>query len=326
MKKFKLWRLIRLIAITAVMAALPFASAAFAEEAKPEAKAEAKAEKAEAKTERPDPSKVIVARINGEDITEEEVLMFIQSLGQQGQQAMMLYGSPQGRSMILNEILSVKLFALEGAKLKLDEQEDFKKALEDIKNRMLAQAAMQNLVKDIKVTDEEAKKFYDEHPEHFTQPEHIRARHILISDDVESKDKIAKIQADLKSGKDFGEIAKEISICPSAPRGGDLGEFQRGQMVKPFEDAAFALKNPGDISEPVKTQFGWHLIKLEEKHPAEKIPFEQVKAQVMQQLENEKAAAMLKARADELKKEYKAEIIESPHRRTGLEPDNKNKK
>ncbi len=318
MKNFKLWRSIRLIAITAVMAALPLASAAFAAEAASEVKPEVKPEaKAEVKAERPAPSKVIVARIDGKDITEEEVFMFIQSLGQQAQQAMMFYGSPQGRNVILNELLSVKLFALDARKAKIDESPEFKAALENIKTQMLAQAAMQNLVKDVKVTDDEAKKFYDEHPENFTEPEHIHARHILISDDVNSKDKIAEIQEELKEGKDFGEIAKEISICPSAPRGGDLGEFQRGQMVKPFEEAAFALKNPGDISEPVKTQFGWHIIKLEEKHPAEKIAFEQVKAQVMQQLENEKAAAMLRERAEQLKKEYKAEI---------LEPENKNSK
>lgn len=299
----KIWRLVALI----VMAALPVAGAAFAAEVQAENKTDA--------------AKKVVARVNGQDITEDEVFMFIQSLGQQAPQAMMFYGSEQGRNIILNELITVKLFALEGAKTKLDETEDFKTALDDIKTRMLAQAAMQEVVKDISVTDEEVKKFYDEHPEHFTQPERIHARHILVSDDVNSADKIAKVQADLKSGRDFGEIAREISICPSAPQGGDLGEFQRGQMVKPFEDAAFALKNPGDISEPVKSQFGWHIIKLEGRTPESKISFEQVQAQIKQELDGEKVSAALRAHADELKKEYKVEIIEPEENK-----ENKNNK
>ena len=259
------------------------------------------------------PEQKVAARVDGVDITEEEVAAFINSLGgQQAQQMKLFYNDPQGRKIILDQIISMKLYALEGEKvLKLDQTEDFKHALNDVKTRMLAQAAMQELVKDVNITDEDVQKFYDAHPEHFTQPEHVHARHILISDDAKAQETLAKIQEDLKAGKDFGEIAKEISICPSAPRGGDLGEFGRGQMVKEFEDAAFALKNPGDISQPVKTRFGWHIIKLESKTPESKVELNaQVKAQVKQQLEAEKVQAMLHAHSEELKKQFKVEIID----------------
>ena len=86
----------------------------------------------------------------------------------------------------------------------------------------------------------------------------VRASHIL----VQTKEQADKVLADIKEGKDFAQIAQEVSLCPSKRDGGDLGFFGRGMMVKPFEDAAFELKEVGDVSEPVETQFGWHLIKL----------------------------------------------------------------
>ena len=86
----------------------------------------------------------------------------------------------------------------------------------------------------------------------------VRASHILVKTEDEAKDLLAK----LKDGADFGELAQEYSLCPSKRDGGDLRFFGKGMMVKPFEDAAFGLKEVGDVSEPVETQFGWHLIKL----------------------------------------------------------------
>ena len=86
----------------------------------------------------------------------------------------------------------------------------------------------------------------------------VRASHILVKSEDEAKNLLEEI----KGGKSFADAAKEVSLCPSGRDGGDLGFFKKGVMVKPFEDAAFALKNIGDISEPVETQFGWHLIKL----------------------------------------------------------------
>ena len=116
---------------------------------------------------------------------------------------------------------------------------------------MLARAAMNDTVKDIVISDDEIQKFYDENKaSYFTIPERLRASHILISDDVSSSDVIKKIQADLQSGVSFDKIAREVSICPSAERGGDLGEFQAGQMVPEFETAVFALKDVGEISKP----------------------------------------------------------------------------
>ena len=178
-----------------------------------------------------------------------------------------------------------------------------------VRTQSLAQRAMRNAVKDVQATEEEAQKFYDEHKDQFTQPERIHARHILISDDATSADTIAKVQADLKAGASFDEEAKKLSTCPSAPQGGDLGEFTKEQMVPEFADAAFALKEPGDISEPVKSPFGWHIIRLEGRTPAQLTPFDEVKGQILQELNGQKQQERIKEKVEELKKAYKVEML-----------------
>lgn len=148
-----------------------------------------------------------------------------------------------------------------------------------------------------KTTDEDVRAFYDKRAEDFLHPEQIHARHILVlvpqGASKEQEDKAAaqikNIHAMAKKG-DFAAVAKKHSQDPgTAPGGGDLPWFSRGMMVKPFEDAAFALK-PGQVSEPVRTQYGWHIIKLEAARPAGKVPFEEVKADIRRRLAEEKAS------------------------------------
>ena len=248
-------------------------------------------------------SNSVVARIGSEDITEAEVLEFIQPFGQQ---AIMLYGSEQGRKMIIDDVISMRLYALDAEASKLDQTPEFQAQLLSAKRAMLAQAAMRETIKNLTVTDEEAKKFYDENPAMFKQPERIRARHILVSGDEE----LAKVQDELKAGKSFDVVAKEFSRDPgSAANGGDLGEFPRGMMVPEFEKAAFDLKNPGDVSAPVKTQFGWHIIKLEQRIPESVIPFEQIKDRLIQELKDQKTQKVLQDKAKELEEKYKVERL-----------------
>ena len=142
----------------------------------------------------------VLARVEGREITEADVNAVLQSMGPQG---MMMYGNPQGRQLILDEIVSMYLFSLEAEKEKLDGEQDFIDFMARVRTQSLAQRAMRNAVKDVQATEEEARKFYDEHKDQFTQPERIHARHILISDDVTSADTIAKVQADLKAGASF---------------------------------------------------------------------------------------------------------------------------
>lgn len=238
----------------------------------------------------------VLARVGSQDITEREVLEFIQPFGQQ---AMMMYATQQGRKMILDEFITVRLYALDGEANGLDKTPEFIATLENAKRTMLAQTTMRKLLDGLTITDEDAKKFYDENPKLFIQPERVHARHILVSGD----ENLAKVQEELKV-KSFDVVAKEYSIDPgSAVNGGDLGEFTKGQMVPEFEKAAFELKKPGDVSAPVKSQYGWHIIKLEEHIPESPVEFEQVKQQIIQELRQE----ALQNRAKELESKYKVE-------------------
>ena len=261
-------------------------------------------------------SEKVLARVGSEDITESEVLEFIQPFGQQ---AVMLYGTEQGRKMILDDVIAMRLYALDAEDSKLDQTPEFQAQLLNAKRAMLAQAAMQKAVEGLKISDEEAKKFYDSNPAMFKQPERVHARHILVSGDEE----LAKVQSELKAGKSFDVVAKEYSRDPgSAANGGDLGEFPRGMMVPEFEKAAFELKNPGDVSEPVKTQFGWHIIKLEERIPESVMPFEQVKDRLTNELKDQKTQQVLQDKAKELESKYKVErLTDKPKEETSA--DNK---
>ena len=254
-----------------------------------------------------DPEKVL-ARVEGQEIREKEV---DQVLTAAGPQAAMMYDNEQGRKMILDDLVSARLLALSARKQGLDETPEFKSALEGFLTNLLARAAIEKAMVDVAVTDEDCKKFYDENPDQFITQDEVRARHILLTDDVTSADKIALIQEELKKGVSFDVLAVEHSIDPSAQQGGgDLGFFSRGRMVPEFEEAAFALKEPGEISEPIKSNFGWHIIKLEEKKPSSVTPYDSIKPQIEQYLSNEKKNQKYQEVLEVLKKEYKVEIMD----------------
>lgn len=134
-----------------------------------------------------------------------------------------------------------------------------------------------------------ARAEYNAHPERFAAQEQVRASHILVSvnnrkpEDVQAR--LAEVKAELDAGKPFAEVAARLSDDPvSAQRGGDLGSFGRGRMVAPFEEAAFRLSSPGDISPPVRTQFGWHIIRLEERSSGGVRSFEEIRPQLLAEI------------------------------------------
>ena len=167
----------------------------------------------------------------------------------------------------------------------------------------------------VAATDADAKDFYDKNPDKFAQPESVRASHILIltKDADEAGKKAARTKIDgvlkrAKAGEDFAALAKENSQDGSASQGGDLGFFGRGRMVPEFDQAVFALK-PGEISEVVSTQFGYHIIKLTEKKAGSTVPFDQVKPQVVEYLSNQKKQQRVDSFIDEAKKRAKIEVL-----------------
>jgi peptidyl-prolyl cis-trans isomerase C len=170
----------------------------------------------------------------------------------------------------------------------------------EVKNDMARRLAIKELIQkevmdEIEVTDAEVRAFYDDNPKFFVKGEQVKASHILIKVNTDAdeatkaaaKAKIEKAAQRVKDGEDFATVATEVSEGPSNAKGGDLGSFQRGQMVKPFEDAAFAL-NPGEVSGVVETDFGYHIIKVSEKTAPSTIPFAEVKPKIEQHLKQEK--------------------------------------
>lgn len=170
------------------------------------------------------------------------------------------------------------------------------------------------IVEKISIPESETKAYYAGNPDKFKQPEQVRASHILILVDknadeakkAEARKKIEDIQKKLKEGGDFAALAKEFSQCPSASKGGDLNYFRRGQMVKPFEDAAFALK-PGETSDIVETVFGYHLIKVTDKKPESTVAYEDVKEKLGEYLKQAKVQDEVTAYIAKLKETAKVE-------------------
>jgi len=168
----------------------------------------------------------------------------------------------------------------------------------------------------IKVTEEESKAYYNENAAMFTQPEQVRASHILVKVDPKADEatkqaarkKIEDVQAKLKNGGDFAELAKQYSEGPSNVKGGDLGYFQHGQMVKPFEEVAFATM-PGEVSDIVETNFGYHLIKVTDKKPETKTSYDEVKDKLDEYLKREKEQKEVLKYAEELRAKAKVETF-----------------
>jgi peptidyl-prolyl cis-trans isomerase C len=190
-------------------------------------------------------------------------------------------------------------------------------SIADIKSEIYWQVCIEKLYaskpENKLVTEADAKKFFDENPKYFEQPEQVQASHILIKtegmDDAkkaEAKKKIEGLLKDIKASKDFAELAKANSDCPSKERGGDLGLFGRGQMVKPFEDVAFAMK-VGDVSEVVETQFGYHIIKLTDRKEAKKYTFDEMKGKIMAELNRQNVGQFWTQYSADLKKNAKVE-------------------
>jgi peptidyl-prolyl cis-trans isomerase C len=164
-------------------------------------------------------------------------------------------------------------------------------------------------VQKITVSDEEMKVYYDSNPDSFKKPEQVKASHILIKVEPQADaSQNEMIQGKLKKGEDFGTLAKEYSEGPSNTKGGDLGYFSRGQMVKPFEEAAFALKQ-GEVSEIVETRFGYHLIKVTDKTTETTIAYNEIKDNLGRFLKQEKLRKEMTLYIASLKKNAKVETF-----------------
>ena len=206
----------------------------------------------------------VIAEVNGEKITLGDVQLYMSSKA--------ATGAPADPGTILNEVINRELIRQAALKAGIDKEPDFKKALEIQRTTLLVNAMLSKKLDKVDLSDAALKKEYDEQIKNMPKKEY-KARHILLKTEDEAKAVIKQ----LKDGADFVKLAKEKSIGPSGPNGGDLGWFKASTMVPEFADAVAKMKD-GDITDkPVKTQFGWHVIKLEETREVAPPSFESMK-------------------------------------------------
>ncbi|TYP59949.1 peptidylprolyl isomerase [Thermosediminibacter litoriperuensis] len=261
-------------------------------------------------------SKEVVARVNGEEISKDELYdVMVKLIGEKA----------------LDYLISQKIIELEAKKQNIDvSDEDIQKELKKVyeyyggeeaftqslqmngyslgeyKKDLAVEIKIKKLLEPkISITEEEIKSYFEENKEDFAQGKQVRARHILVEDEEKANEIIAK----LKSGEDFAELAKQYSTdTATKEKGGDLGFFGSGDMVKEFEEAAFSLK-VGEISSPVKTQYGYHIIKVEEIKEAQEANYEESKDEIKDILFNQKVQQQYSTWIQELYKQYKVENL-----------------
>lgn len=221
----------------------------------------------------------VIAKVGGKEITESNFTLAEQDLGPG------LSGVPeeQKRVVLLEFLIEHQLLANAAEEAKMDKGPEFEQRLKYYRRRALRDAFFENGIRD-QVSEQAAKTIYDDQVKAIKPETELHARHIL----VEKEDEAKAVVKELAGGADFAELAKKKSIGPSAQNGGDLGYFTKGRMVKPFEDAAFALKK-GEISAPVKTKFGWHVIKVVDVRERPVPTFDDVKDRIMSSLIQRKA-------------------------------------
>lgn len=227
-------------------------------------------------------------------LTRAEVELMVRDLVPQAQRAD-FWGKPEAVGRFARSLYAQRLLAGDAVKAGIDKTPEGTLYLKLLRERGLAEQLMrqreQAQVPDDKALDAYARSEYQAHPERFKLPEQVHARHILLavakdgSDDAQVKAQAEKLMAELRGGADFATLAQQFSVDKaSAARGGDLGEFGPGKMVPAFDAAVFALSKPGDLAGPVKTPFGYHIIELVSRKPAQVKPFEQVLPELRQQL------------------------------------------
>jgi parvulin-like peptidyl-prolyl isomerase len=245
--------------------------------------------------------------VNGVEITKNEVETALMNATQGRFNQVPPEKQAEFRKQVLEQLVGRELVYGDAKKTGVLKSKEFKdeyaKVQERVKKELAVQLWQKNQMDKVKVSNKELKKYYDKNKEEFKEKESVHARHIL----VKTKNEAESIEKDLKSLKGeklkakFIELAKSKSTGPSGPKGGDLGYFAKGQMVPEFNSKVFGMK-VGTVSEPVKTQFGYHVIYLEDKRAAKNLAFTEVKSFIEQRLKMEKFKDTMKVKMEQLQK------------------------
>ncbi len=244
----------------------------------------------------------ILANVGPLTVKESEVEEFILSLGQRGQ----AYNNPEGKKVILEQLIGNKLLLLDARKNLYETEPEFKAELAKMKENLLINYAGSKVLSAVTVSDKELEAYYEENKDKLGGGETVNASHIL----VDSEEKALEILSDIKNGSiTFEDAATQYSSCPSGQRGGNLGDFGRGQMVPEFDSAVFSME-VGEITDtPVKTQFGYHLIKLNSKNEESVPSLDEVRPQLYEMLLRDKQRKAYESRINQLKILYPVDIL-----------------
>lgn len=240
-----------------------------------------------------DDSNKVVATVNGKPITQRTVDEYVKMRNSRQPNA------PASQEQVVNELVNSELLYQQALKEKLEKKPDIRHAIELQRKNVLITAALREYLEKHPISEAELKKEYDKRVA-ASNVEEYKARHILTKTEAEAKDIIAQ----LNKGADFAKLAKEKSIGPSAKQGGDLGWFTVDRMVPEFSAAVAKLKKGEYTKEPVKTQFGWHVIQLEDERKMEPPSFDQVKGQLANMLRNQQVHTYI----NELRNKAKIDI------------------
>lgn len=238
----------------------------------------------------------IVAKVGNIEITDQEVAARLKQLPPQYKNA---FASEEGKKQFLDQLTQEKLFYLQAKKEKYDANAEVLKQMERIKENLMVRQFMADTLAKLAATEDELKKYYDENTAEFTGKAQVKASHILCKKEEEAK---AAKERVLK-GESFEDVAKDVSTGPSGKNGGDLGWFGQGQMVPEFGIAAFSMEKDG-ISDPVKTKFGYHIIKVYDKKEAGTKSFEESRAALEQKVNGKKQKQYMDDMILKLKKEH----------------------
>ncbi len=244
----------------------------------------------------------VLAKVNGKEITQFDVEQFLRSLGQERAAQ---FNNEEGRKRLLDELVNQNLFLADAIDSKIEETAEFQNEMARMKEVILTQVNVNSTMKGIGIVETEIEEYFNANKSKYDLPASTNTSHIL----VDSEELINKIHGKLiKNEIEFADAAKEHSKCPSSQKGGELGMYPRGQMVPEYEAVAFNMEI-GEVSKPVKTQFGYHIIKLNDKEEAMEAKFEDVKTQVANELRSQKQNEAYFGKLQELKAKYNIEMM-----------------
>ncbi|MBM4145676.1 MAG: peptidylprolyl isomerase [Nitrospira sp.] len=257
----------------------------------------------------------VVAKIGDRKITISEFNKMLGYLDSEKQK--LIEKNPQLKENLLQQYVQGIVISKLAKKKGFDKNPELKEQLELLKDNYIAiEYLKKEVTNKVEVSEEDIKAYYESHKDEFKTPEMVRSRHILIktdpsasdNDKKKAKEKAGEILKKIKAGEDFAKLASDVSDdTGSKPKGGELGFFPKGRMVTPFEDAAFSLK-PGEVSEIVETQFGYHIIKVEEKKEPGMEPFDTAKEKIRQKLLQERTKTKVTEFLEKAMKEANIEL------------------